>query len=128
MAKSIASKKEITFNYDFTRDGGAIGTIGMGVFIPANAVLNLGHAKIITTCTSGGGATISVGWTGATTILINAAAVATFTAGAVVNGALLSIAPVTTGAVLRELAVTIGVAALTAGRFLCTYEWVNYNE
>jgi hypothetical protein len=47
--------------YDFAVDGGAIGTIGLGVFFPDNAVVNQSAFDILTTHTSAGDiATIAV--------------------------------------------------------------------
>lgn len=125
MAKIVSSTKTISFDYNFATDGGAVSTIGMGVYLPINAVVWFGYAKVITQLTSGGSATIAVGWTGATGANIAATAVASWTANALLPGVDLPGTPVLATA-QRELAVTIATAALTAGRFVyyCMYtEW-----
>lgn len=42
MKYNLYPEETLGFSYNFERDGGAIGTIGMGVFVPANSILTLG--------------------------------------------------------------------------------------
>lgn len=118
MAAEHSALKSKTFVYSFTADGGAISTIPMGVFIPDNAIVVMGVAKVVTALV-GATATIAVGWTGATGALIAALAVASWGAGEVIEGVDLSVAMVEATAE-RQLAVTIATAALTAGLFTYT--------
>jgi len=48
MAKRIVSAKDVAFVYDFAVDGGGVSTINMGVFLPNNAVVEYGCAKVLT--------------------------------------------------------------------------------
>jgi len=127
MARINATRKHATFAYDFAVDGGAESTIGMGVIIPANSVITYGFAKVVTQLTSGGSATIAVGWTGGTGVLLAATAVASWTAGTILEGVDLIVAMLEATAD-RELAVTIVTAALTAGRFVGYCEYVEFYE
>lgn len=115
--------KTVQAEYDFAVDGGAVGTIVLRQsgstlpnIIPAGGVILGGYIEVLTTATSGGAATIGVNSEAAGDIKAAATGVATYTAGVV---------PVVpswgTGAVkttaARNLAITIAVAALTAGKF-----------
>ncbi len=128
MAKIVSSPKTVSFVYDFATDGGAISTIGMGVFLPINAVVWFGYAKVITTLVSGGSATIAVGWTGSTGSLITATAVATWVSTTpIIPGVDLPGTPVLATA-QRELAVTIATATIiTAGKFVYVAYYTELN-
>ena len=119
--------KQLNFIYSFANDGGAVSTIGMGVFLPAGAIVQLGVANVFTALTSGGAATIAVGWTGDTGALIAATAVASWSDNAVIEGVDLTVAMVKVTAV-QELAVTIATAALTAGEFYYTCNIMVYPQ
>jgi hypothetical protein len=119
--------KEASGEYDFAVDGGAVSTItlrsaggaSLGNEIPAGSVITGGYIEVDTAVTSGGAATLGVNSEGAGDLL----------AATVVSGApwsstgRKSITPAFTGAssvkttVKRNLAVTVAVAALTAGKF-----------
>jgi hypothetical protein len=112
--------------YDFAVDGGAVGQItlrgsgALGAGVPNGAVITGGYVEVDTALTSGGAATAGVDLE-ATSDIVN---------GTVISGApwsstgRKSIIPAGTGATSvkttaasRSLKLTIGVAALTAGKF-----------
>jgi hypothetical protein len=113
--------KTVRGEYDFAVDAGAISTITLrgDNSIGAGAVILGGYIEVDTALTSGGAATVAVTSEGAGDLL----------AAAAVSGApwsttgRKSIIPVFTGVstvkttVVRSLAITIAVAALTAGKF-----------
>lgn len=119
------SRKQLNFIYNFAVDGGVVSTIGMGVFLPAGAVVHWGVAQVVTALTSGGAATIAVGWTGDTGALLAATAVASWSDNAVLEGVDLIVAMVKVTAI-QQLAVTIATADLTAGLFYYTCEYTEY--
>lgn len=108
--------------YDFSVGGGDVGDIelkdmdGKSVVLPDNAIVTHAFAHILTTCTSGGAATVAVKSEGAGDIMA-ATAVASLTAGAFIDGV-----PANTAATVklmsadRTVKATIAVAALTAGK------------
>ncbi len=120
--------------YDFSVDGGAVGTISLSgksgyASLPDEAIVTLVVAKVVTACTSGGSATIAWGnttdpdgYSGPTP------AVAGFTAGALFDGkanaAALLWDDTNDEALLfnadsandRDFSLTIATAALTAGK------------
>lgn len=122
MAKINLNVKWASFRYDFAADGGAAGTIGMGVYIPNNCIVMFGYAKVTTALTSGGAMNASVGWTGDTAALIGVTAKADWSINAVLEGVDLIVAMVEATA-NRELAVTIDTNDGTAGVFeyICQY-------
>jgi hypothetical protein len=105
--------------YDFSVEGGAVGTIGLlgQTVIPANAVILGGFVQVVTPPTSGGAGTLAIQVEGANDIV----------AAAAVSGApwstagRKSIVPAFTGATTvkttaaRDVSAVIGTAALTAG-------------
>lgn len=109
--------------YDFAIDGGAIGTITLRQtgstlpnLIPAGSVIVGGFIEVLTTCTSGGAATIGVNSEAAGDIKAAATAVATYAAGIVPIVPSWGTTAVKTTA-SRSLAITIAAFALTAGKF-----------
>jgi hypothetical protein len=116
--------KTVIADYDFAVDGGAVGTINLrgDNTIPAGAYILGGLVDVTTAVTSGGAATVGV----------NSNASGDIVAAAAVSGApwsttgLKSVVPSFTGATAikttaqRSLAITIGTAALTAGKFRVT--------
>lgn len=119
--EGTAGLKEARGEYDFAVQGGAVGTIVLNGdnTIPAGSVIMGGYIEVDTAVTSGGAATLGV----------NSEAAGDILAATVVSGApwsstgRKSVIPVFTGAttvkttVARALAVTVAVAALTAGKF-----------
>lgn len=136
MAKTTVSLKQVSFRYNFANDGGAVSTIPMGVFLPANAIILKQIITVETPLTSGGGATFKTGWTGNNgAIGGTAVAYGNFNTLAPLDMALwhmLAITadpsytfPVTVGSV--ELNITIGNAAITAGAFVATTIYIESN-
>jgi len=110
------------FNYEFSRDGGAVGTIELkGTPIPAGAVIEPGKIFNHTAFTSGGAATVAVGTRRlvantdiSTTNILGATAFGTIGAAGPVA---LNTASVNLAAQTEDITVTftIATAALTAG-------------
>ena len=105
--------------YDFAVHGGAIGTVNLGVQLPANAIVLDGMVDVLTAPTSADAATIAVQVEAANDI-INAAAI---TGAPWSTTGRKDIIPVGTAAtskkttVTRAISVVIGAHALTGGRF-----------
>ena len=106
----------LAVRYDFAVDGGAIGTFVTPLIIPRRMLLTApAGVYVLTTCTSGGAATIAIRTSNPTTLLA-ATAVASFTAGAfipfpsVVNA-------IQSAFFDRTILIDIAGAPLTAGQF-----------
>ncbi len=107
--------------YDFAVHGGAISTIGLGKYLPDNAVIIDGIVDVVTTLTSSGDtATVSVNSEGAGDLV---AAIAINDVSNPWDAGLQAIIPdgTDTNAIKltddREIAITVAVQALTAGKF-----------
>lgn len=106
--------------YDFSVDGGAVGTISFGVQLPANAVITKITADVQTAATSGGSATFQI--QAGSTNLTAATAFDSATAG--INAAGVLDIPLSVSAPFDaiklssagELKMAIATAALTAGK------------
>jgi hypothetical protein len=128
--------------YDFSTDGGAVSTISLSgksgeAGLPDGSVVHRVHARALTACTSGGAATIAWGNTADPDGYSGTAiAVASFTANATFNeasgaGALLwdntndagLDYAVTSTAGTQDFSLTIGTAALTAGKIVFQVEF-----
>lgn len=115
----------LCFLYDFSVLGGAVSAItlkgadGAALTIPDNAVITGAWVEGITDLTSGGSATVALGYTGAATALVAATAKAHATWDV---DAVTALALTKTTAEVSVLA-TVATAALTAGKF---YVWVQY--
>jgi len=108
------------FVYDFADDGGAVGDIELGTkILPDNAVIVGGFIDVVTAPTSGGSATIALK-VESTGDILAATAISSLTEGLhdVVPDYTASNMVKTTAA--RALTMTVGTAALTAGRFVVT--------
>jgi len=112
------------WEYDFAKDGGAVGDIALrGGKIPAGAIVNNGTIDVEIGCTSGGSATLALALVSAADIKA-ATAVATFSLAAI-----LATVPVGTAATsvrttaYSGLTLSIGVAALTAGKLNIALEY-----
>lgn len=87
----------------------------MAVSIPDNAIVISGHVDVITAVTSGGAATVAVHLVGANDLL-TATAVASLGLAAQVPMAAVKTTPIKLAAE-KAVTVTVGTAALTAGKF-----------
>lgn len=108
--------------YDFAVDGGATGAYD--VFTAGSDVVITGaHAYVKTACTSGGSATVAYGITGSTTAFVDATAgaVANLTADAVLGAA----EPPIRLASGSKVLMTVGTAALTAGKIEFVVEYMS---
>jgi len=116
--------KHIKVTYDFDVDGGGQGAlpIGGGTQIPDNAIITNCYFELETTITSGGSATIALGYETNTDAFIGATAYnnAAFT-GTV--SAKTNDLPIKTSAAHLPL-VTIATADLTAGKFSLYIEYI----
>lgn len=116
--------------YDFAKDGGAAGAISTGVYVPGLAIVHRFQAKVITAPTSGGAATLSFGISGSVQALMVTNAIAVFVINTVVPGVDLNANPLmlsTTFGAAPEILLTIGTAALTAGRIAFEVEYTEYD-
>jgi len=112
------------FEYDFANDGGTAATYSLGKFLHKTLVLR-GIVFVETACTSGGSATVIVGASTADTDGFLDA-----TSGAVANLTDNAVLTETSGTNLvvaadETLDLTIGVAALTAGKIKVVLECMN---
>lgn len=109
-------------DYSFAVDGGAVGVIALSgaTGIPSGAIVTRSWIEVTTAPTSAGAATISVGVEGAADIQ----------AAAAISGAPWSTTGVKTGSATfkttaaRDVSITIGIAALTAGVFRVYVEYI----
>lgn len=110
----------LTVEYDFAVDGGAVGDINLGEYLPDNAVVESGSIDVVTTLTSSGdNATVAVTAESAGDIV---AAVAIDDVSNPWDAGGQDIIPDGTGSnavkttAERQLKITVGVEALTAGK------------
>ena len=129
-------EKTLLYEYDFavsggshTTDGGVISLTGKGnttpTPLPDNAVITNVTIEGVTDNTSGGSATIALGWVGAAAGFLAATAFdhAMWNVNAVTSGGPVVANGKTTGQV--AVIATIATASLTAGKW---YVWVTYFE
>lgn len=120
-----AQKEMIRVVYSFAADGiyaadgGAVGALD--VFKAKNAmVVHSAYMEVLTTCTSGGSATVSLGISGDAAGLVAATAVASLTAGAVIGPEAFDASFKLAADAVVQMA--IGTAALTAGKIAIVLE------
>ena len=125
-----AADKYLEAVYDFAVDGGAQATIplndtaGAPIVIPEKAIVINSHIEIETAVTSGGSATVAFGLVGNTDAFKSATGKASLTLDAVFagnNDLPLKMAAAT------PVAVTIAVAALTAGKIRIFIKYIEGN-
>jgi hypothetical protein len=121
-------KQEIVGTFDFAELGGAVGDIGLGVSLPANALITGGYCEVLTTFSSPTTDDATVGIEAGTADLI--AAVAIDDGGTPWTAGIKAIIPVQTaataikvGTAAVELIVDIGVEDITVGRFIVVVEY-----
>lgn len=120
------AKNVAYFEYDFAIDGGAIGTIALrGNKLPKGAIVTSGMLYVNTAVTSGGAVTMTLGVVTAVDVL------ASTLKGAMTLAAVLDVVPAGTAATAiltttdgKGVTLTIGVAAITAGRFTVALEYL----
>jgi len=120
------TKKVAYFEYDFAKDGGAIGAIALrGDRLPNDAVITSGMIHVNAAVTSGGAVTVTLGVETAVDVLAS-----TLKAALTLN-ALLDTVPAGTAATAvrttaagRGLTMTIGVATITAGKITVALEYL----
>ncbi len=125
-----ARKRQAVYDYVFSRDGGAVGTFLLrGPALPNNAIITDAYIDVVVVPTSGGAATIGLGF--ASTTDINAEDAISGAPWSAIGQADADAGPdpgdETTFIKLSAavgLQITIGTAALTAGQF---YVMVNYD-
>lgn len=112
--------------YDFAVDGGAVSTItlrgsgALGAGVPSGAVITGGYVEVDTVLTSGGAATAGVDLEGTSDIVASgviSAAPWSSTGRKSVIPAGTGVTSVKTTTATRSIKLSIGVAALTAGKF-----------
>ena len=119
------TKRVAYFEYDFSRDGGAVGDITLrGDKLPNDAVVNIGAIHVNTALTSGGSATIALKILSANDVK-GATAVATWSANAILDTVPVGTAATSIRTTSSGLGVTmtVAVAALTAGKFTLALEY-----
>lgn len=111
------------FEYDFAREGGAVGDILVGdKIIPPAAVIMDGFYRVITQFTSGGSATLQAKLVGTDDVLASTA-VAALTAGVkdiVPDGTAANMILTTA---YTQLTLTIGTEAMTAGKAVFAFRY-----
>lgn len=120
------AKRVAYFEYNFDRDGGAVGDIDMrGDALPEGAIVTSGMVHVVAAVTSDGAATVALKLLGAGDILA-ATAKASLTANALIDTvpagtAATAIRVTTAGAKLKA---TVGTAALKTGKIVCALEYL----
>lgn len=110
--------------YDFAVHGGAVGDIVVpDISLPNKAIIHSGYINVLTAPTSGGSATVALalGSTGTKTTIKSATAIASLTGLVALNSLPIQVANNAGG----DLIVTVGVAALTAGKMEI---WLGYDQ
>ena len=121
----LENNKQVGYwEYDFSRDGGAIGTVTMfGPKLPVGAIVVDGLIKVETAVTSAGAPTVALHITTAEDVL------AETLKGALTLNALIDAVPdaaasaVTVATAAKGVTLTIGTATLTAGKIVCMLDY-----
>jgi hypothetical protein len=116
------------FQYDFAIDGGAVGAIATGLWLPAKSIVMGFVIAVNTTFTSGGSATVQVQSVANTINLTGAMTVNSLVSGVVQqNNNIVTLSSITTGAGTGnsnnwfltnsdQLSIVIATAAITGGK------------
>jgi hypothetical protein len=126
MTQGLENAKKVAYaEYDFAKDGGAVGDIVLrGANIPKGAIITNTTIHVITVVTSGGAATIALKVQSAADALA-ATGKASFTEDALIagiqDGAAANMLRLTAN---RQPYATVGTAALTAGKFVAAFEYI----
>lgn len=122
--------QEIICNYDFATDGGATGDIALrGEAVPSGAIITDALLLVDTIPTSGGAATIAVKVEGAADIQAAAAISGApwSTTGAKRASAVTATSATVVTTASRQPTITVGTAALTAGKLKVILKYVIYD-
>lgn len=115
------------WEYDFAKDGGAVGDITLrGPKLPVGAIIyGPGKIKVYTAVTSDGSATVALKITTAEDVLA-ATAKATLSANALLDAVTDGTAAnaVTVATAAKGVTATVAEAALTAGKFVVALEYI----
>lgn len=131
-SRSRAARPTAIFEYDFAIDGGGIGTISLrpigGSPLPSGAIITDSIVEVLTIPTSGGAATIAVTAEAANDIVAAAAiSGAPWSSLGRKAGVPVSAATSVKTTAVRTPAAVVAVAALTAGKFRVSLEYIDPN-
>lgn len=120
----VAIKHYAKATYDFAKSGGAVGTIDLGIGLPANAIITRSYVYSITAPTGSVGATLAFQCQNASDVLAATGFASFGAAGASIDGA-------STGAASAfkyltaacNIKAVIATAALTAGKLAVYVEY-----
>lgn len=114
--------------YSFAEHGGAVSAIGLGVTLPDNAIVVRSYFHQMLAFTSGGAATVEIGFAAATAVLVAQAAFdnAKYALNALSEGASTGAASAFYGPLsgAKEIKLTIATSPLTAGKLILYVEYV----
>lgn len=122
-ADGLSMKGVLRVDYDFAVHGGGVGAIPLGVILPDNAIIERGFGDIITPFTSTGG-------TGTIALGANTASDLKAAVDADTLSGIFELIPTGTAASMvkataaREITLTVGTAAITAGKAVFFLEYV----
>lgn len=131
-AISRSSRRAAVFEYDFAVDGGAVGAINMRPVtssqspVPSAAIIDNATIEVLTVPTSAGAATISVGVEAAGDVQAAAAiSGAPWSTVGRKNGTPQSGATSVKTTAARTPSITVGTAALTAGKLRLLIDYID---
>jgi hypothetical protein len=118
----LTSNKKVAYSeYDFAMDGGVVGDIVLrGSVLPAGAVITNGYMDVETAVASGGAATLALKLVTAAD-LMPAMEKGNFPVNALFDLGLGGIGPIES---YKTPTLTVGTAALTAGKFTLALEYI----
>lgn len=111
--------------YDFSSDGGLQGAIGLGVFLPDNAVVKRCYYDVETAFTSGGAATVSLDSEGTGDLKADEAIATGYSSGQHDGDPDGTAANMVKMTAKNEVTMTISTADLTAGKAHFYVEYVH---
>lgn len=123
--------QEIILNYDFAKDGGAVGDIAMrGEAVPSGAIVTDALIIVDTPPTSDGSATIAIKLQGANDVQTAAAFDGSPWSAATAKraSAITATAAPLKATAARQATVTVGTADLTGGTFKLILKYVQYDS
>lgn len=122
MSLTTSNKSVVKATYDFAVSGGAVGDISLDSWVPPGAVITNVYSREVTSATSGGSATVTL--SAGSTALTGATAIADVATGSI---ALASSATAVVISASSRLKITVGTAALTAGKVEYFIEYIDNN-